>query len=356
MKFKLSNRIISKKTLPYIIAEVGVNHECSLSKAKRLISEAKKGGADSVKFQTYKANLLASKNSPAYWDTKKEKSKSQYELFKKYDSFTIKDYKVLFKYCKKLKIDFSSTPFDLNSVDELSPFLKFFKISSSDITNFPLLKKIATKKKPVLLSTGASNLDEIKEAVEFLKKRGCKKIVIMHCILSYPTKNYDANLSMITDLKEKFPDHIIGYSDHTLPDNQMSKIVTSYILGARVIEKHFTLNKKEKGNDHYHSMDKNDLILLIKNLNQTKKILGIDEKKVILAEKNSRKFARRSIVAKKDLYKDHVLKPQDIICKRPGTGISPKFISKILNKKILKNLKEDQIITWKHIGRFKILP
>ena len=134
----------------------------------------------------------------------------------------------------------------------------------------------------------------------------------------------------------------------------MSKIVTSYILGSRVIEKHFTLNKKEKGNDHYHSMDKNDLILLIKNLNQTKKILGIDKKKVISAEKNSRKFARRSVVAKKDLYKGHVLKAQDIICKRPGTGISPKYINKIINKKILKNLKEDQIITWKHISRFKI--
>jgi sialic acid synthase SpsE len=351
MKFKLGSKIISKESLPYIIAEVGVNHECSISKAKRLIFEAKKGGADSVKFQTYKANLLASKDSPAYWDTKKEKSKNQYELFKKYDAFTIKEYKVLFKYCKKLKIDFSSTPFDLDSVDELNPYLKFFKISSSDITNFPLLEKIAKKKKPILLSTGASNIYEIKQAVKFLKKRGCKKIVIMHCILSYPTKNDDANLAMIIDLKEKFPNDIIGYSDHTLPDNQMSKLVTSYILGSRVIEKHFTLNKRQKGNDHYHSMDKNDLILLIKKLDQTKKILGNNEKKVILAEKASRKFARRSLVANKDLYKNHILKPQDIVCKRPGTGISPKFLSKILKKKVLKNLKKDQIITWKHISR-----
>ena len=352
MKLKLGSKTISENTLPYIIAEVGVNHDCSISKAKKLILMAKKGGAHSVKFQTYKANLLASKYSPAYWDTKKEKTKNQYELFKKYDSFGLNEYKVLYRYCKKLNIDFSSTPFDLNSVDELNPYLKFFKVSSSDITNFPLLSKIASKKKPILLSTGASDINEIKEAVEYIKKKGSKDIILMHCILSYPTNDNDANLSMITDLKEKFPEHIIGYSDHTLPDNQMDKLITSYILGSRVIEKHFTLNKKEKGNDHYHSMDKADLKLLFKNLNKIKIILGSSRKKVIVSEKKSRKFARRSLVAKKFLLKGQILKSQDIICKRPGTGIAPKFLTKIKNKRIIKNLKEDEIITWKHIRKF----
>ena len=301
MKIKIGSKTISENTLPYIIAEVGVNHECSILKAKKLILNAKKSGANAVKFQTYKAELLASKNSPAYWDIKKEKSKNQYELFKKYDAFGINEYKVLYQYCKKLNIDFSSTPFDLNSVDELNPFLKFFKVSSSDITNFPLLSKIASKKKPIILSTGASNIGEIHDAVRFLKKKKCKEIVLMHCILSYPTKNKDANLSMITDLRKKFPAHVIGYSDHTIPDKEMIKLTTSYILGSRVIEKHFTFNKKKKGNDHYHSMDKNDLKFLIKNLNKIKIILGRSKKSVILSEQKSRKFARRSLVAKKFL-------------------------------------------------------
>ena len=142
-KVKLGNRIISEKSLPYIIAEIGVNHECSMKKAKRLIYLAKKGGADAAKFQTYKAHLITSKYAKSYWDTNKEKTKTQFELFKKYDSFEKKNYLELSKYCKKLSIEFISTPFDTEAVDMLDPLMRFYKISSSDITNFPLLKKIA---------------------------------------------------------------------------------------------------------------------------------------------------------------------------------------------------------------------
>ena len=170
-KIKLGNKIVSKKSLPYIIAEIGVNHECSLQMAKKLIYLAKKGGADAAKFQTYKAHLITSKYAKSYWDTKKEKTKSQFELFKKYDFFEKQHYEELSSYCKKLKIEFISTPFDIEAVDMLDKLVKFYKISSSDITNFPLLKKIASKKKPVILSTGASTLKEIRQALNFLKKK-----------------------------------------------------------------------------------------------------------------------------------------------------------------------------------------
>ena len=209
-KIKLGKKFITEASLPYIIAEIGVNHECSMTKAKKLIYLAKMGGADAVKFQTYKAHLITSKYAPSYWDTRKEKIKNQLKLFQKYDLFEEKQYKELATYCRKLKIDFASTPFDHEAVDMLDPLVSYFKISSSDITNYPLLIKIASKKKPVLLSTGASSLSEIKDAIKLLKSYNCKKIVVMHCILSYPAKNENANLGMITDLKAKFPKNLIG--------------------------------------------------------------------------------------------------------------------------------------------------
>ena len=180
-----------------MIAEIGVNHEGSLSKAKRLIDAAAQAGAHAAKFQTYKAENLASVNSKAYWDTKLEKTKSQYQLFKKYDSFNEKEYIKLSLHCKKRKIDFLSTPFDINSVNFLNPIMKYYKIASADITNLPLIEAIAKKRKPVLLSTGASKISEIKFAVNFLKKKGCPNVSILHCILNYPTNYENANLNMI---------------------------------------------------------------------------------------------------------------------------------------------------------------
>ena len=222
-----------------------------------------------------------------------------------------------------------------------------YKISSSDITNYPLIEKICTKNKPIILSTGASSLDEIKDVVKIFKRKKITKVVIMHCILNYPTKNINANLGMIESLRKEFPNFIIGYSDHTLPDKEMHNLCTSYILGAKVIEKHFTLNKKKKGNDHYHSMDQNDLKNVTKNFNKIKLSLGqISKKKFIKSELISRKNARRSIVILKDINKNHKLRSVDLICKRPGTGISPIFFKKIIGKKVRRNLKADSILTY----------
>jgi len=223
-------------------------------------------------------------------------------------------------------------------------------VASADITNYPLLEKISLKKKPIFLSTGASSIKEIKEALKVLKKHKISKIVIMHCILNYPTKDINANLGMIESLKKEFPEYIIGYSDHTLPDKNMQNLSTAYILGAKVIEKHFTLNKKLKGNDHYHSMDVKDLKNFSINLKKIRTLFGnINIKKMIKSEKISKKNARRSIVLKRNITKGQTLRKEDLICKRPATGISPTEFSRVIGKKVRRNLKEDHILRKKDL-------
>ena len=347
---RLGKKTINKWSEPYIIAEAGVNHEGSLKLAKKLVDLAKKGGADGVKFQTYKANKLVLKKSPAYWDIRKEKTKNQYDLFKKYDILNKKDYIYLANYCKKKKIDFLSTPFDNEAVDFLNPLVKFYKIASADINNVPLLRKIGSKRKTVILSTGASQIKEIQRSIKILKKAGCNNIIILHCILNYPTIKANANLNMIKSLEKKFKNNIIGYSDHTLPDQNMSVPVSAYLLGARVIEKHFTFNKKKKGNDHYHSMDIKDLLNLKKNLKEILLLLG--EKKIkepIKSELKSIKHARRSIVSARKIYKNEKFTKENLTFKRPGYGISVIHWDKVLGKKALKNIEENSLILKEHI-------
>lgn len=346
---KIGRRIISNKNMPYVIAEIGVNHGGCVKKAIRMIDMCKRGGANAVKFQTYKAEKIASKFSPSYWDLKKEKTKSQYQLFKKYDTFSNKDYIKLYNYCKKKQIDFLSTPFDNEAVDFLKNKVPVFKIASADITNYPLLRKVANTKKPIILSTGASTKNEIKSAIKFLKKNGCsdKKIVLLHCILNYPTSDDNANLIMISDLIKSFPKNMIGYSDHTLPCKNMYSTIMAYNLGAVVIEKHFTYNKRLKGNDHYHAMNENDLRNMIFGIKKVRTLLGENNiKKPINSEKISIKNARRSIVLKRDIKKGETINIKDIIPKRPGNGISPIFWDDIIGRRVKKNLQSDQIIKW----------
>ena len=336
---------------PYLIAEIGVNHEGSFEKALKLIDLAKEGGANAAKFQSYKAEKLASKNSPSYWDIKEESTKSQYELFKKYDCFNRKEYEQLADHCNDIGIDFLSTPFDEDAIEFLSPIVPFFKIASADITNIPLLKKIAVKNKPIILSTGAAKLFEIDLAINTIKSINGSDPALMHCILCYPTKEEDANLNMIRHLKRSFPNNLIGYSDHTVPKKSMTTIITSYLLGALIIEKHFTFDKTLPGNDHYHSMDIDDLKNLNSTLDNIIKLIGKEEyKHPIESEKISRLNARRSIVVNKDLKENHIIKESDLTCKRPGTGISPLFWNDILGKRIKYNLPFDHILNWNDLN------
>jgi sialic acid synthase SpsE len=326
----------------YVIAEIGVNHGGDIKLAKELIDLAKKGGAHAAKFQSYKAHKIAAKDSPAYWDTSKEPTQSQFELFKKFDSFGPKDYEELAAYCKEVGIDFLSTPFDLEAVDFLNPLQRLIKVASADITNFPLLRKVAASKKPIILSTGCSTIQEITSAVSELTNYGATEIVLLHCILNYPTSDENANLGMITSLQQEFPGCHIGYSDHTIPSDEMTVLCASYVLGARVIEKHFTHDKTLQGNDHYHSMDWKDLQNFINRVFTLNSIIGLNRKEPLSSEMNSIKYARRSLYYTRDLLAGHEVSESDLAALRPGTGTSPVLIDNYIKKILTSSVSNNQ--------------
>ena len=339
---------------PYLIAEIGVNfydtakqmNISPLEAAKLYIDKAAETGIDCAKFQSYKANTIVSKNSPAYWDTNKEPTKTQYELFLKHDSFGEEEYRELSNYTHSKGMDFTSTPFDYASADYLYDMVDFYKISSSDLTNIPFIEHIGKKGKPVYISSGASYLSEVDEAVRALKRVGCKEIVIFHCVLSYPTDPSNANLRIIQTLKKTFPDVKVGFSDHVAPDDTMMTLATAYLLGAEVIEKHFTLDKTLPGNDHYHAGDPEDFKKAISNFEWIDKVLGNPEKIVLECEQIPRREARRSLVLTRDLKKGEIITKTDLMPKRPGTGISPKFSETVIGRAVKTDLKEDTILTW----------
>lgn len=335
-----SNEIVR----PYMIAEAGVNHEGSMKIAKQLVVEAKEGGADAIKFQTYKASTLASKDSPAYWDISKEPTKSQFELFSKHDKFWKNEMVELKNYCDQIDIEFMSTPFDIESANFLNDLMDVFKISSSDLTNKPFINYLCQFGKPIILSTGASHLYEIQETVSWIESQG-NPLAILHCVLNYPTPDENANLGMIKGLKKAFPDNIIGYSDHTLP-KEMKTLEIASLLGSVIIEKHFTHDKNLQGNDHYHAMDKEDLKVFYKRLNDTIKLLGTFKVGALEDEAIAVKNARRSLVAMKNLSAGSVIKSEDLTFKRPAHGISPKFIDEVVGKKINQPINEDTVLQW----------
>ncbi|MGO3708363.1 MAG: N-acetylneuraminate synthase family protein [Mesonia hippocampi] len=348
MKLKTLFSSISpyKKELhkPYIIAEIGVNYEGSMELAKRLVDEAKEGGADAVKFQTYKADTIASKESPAYWDLNEEPTTSQHELFMKHQGFWVDEMTELKNYCDSVDIEFMSTPFDVESATFLNDLMDVFKISSSDLTNKPFIEYMCSFGKPIILSTGASSLGEIAEAVSWIDKYG-NPLALLHCVLNYPTPDENANLGMILDLKTRFPDKLIGYSDHTLPkDMKVCEIAT--LLGSVITEKHFTHDKTLPGNDHYHAMDKEDLKVFRKNLDRTFNILGGFKVEALEAEATSRREARRSLVAAKNIPEGKIIDKDDLTFKRPAHGISPMHIDEVIGKKALKEIKDDMVIKW----------
>ena len=338
----------------YVIAEMGVNfydtaREMNISPleaAKLYIDAAAEAGIDCAKFQSYKAGTIVSKNSPAYWDTTKEPTKTQYELFLKHDHFGEEEYQELCDYTHGKGMDFTSTPFDYASADYLENMVDFYKISSSDLSNLPFIRHIGSKGKPVYMSVGAAYLSEVDEAVRALKEAGCKDIVLFHCVLSYPTLPEDANLRVIETLQKDFPDVRIGFSDHVAPDDTMMTLATAYLLGAEVLEKHFTLDKTLQGNDHYHAGDPEDFKKAIKNFEWIDMVLGSSKKTVLDCELVPRREARRSLVLTRNMKAGEIIQATDLMPKRPGTGISPQYTDIVIGRTVLRDLEEDTILTW----------
>ena len=344
---RLGKKVVTEESPPYVIAEIGVNHEGSLELAKKLIDLAKEGGADAAKFQTYKAETLASKHSPAYWDLSKEPTTSQFKLFQKYDSFGPEEYRELARYCGEAGIDFISTPFDRAAVELLEPLMPFFKIASADLTNTPLLRQVARTGKPVILSTGASTSDEVAVAVATLRDAGCRELSLLHCVLNYPTADENAHLGMITALRDAYPDLLIGYSDHTVPDGSMTALCAAYLLGARIIEKHFTHNKSLPGNDHYHAMDQSDLRIFLSLVGRLEVMVGSTSAITsIETEEISRMNARRSIVMDSDVSKGTALTEAMLTYKRPGTGVSPVHWDEVIGRRVARDLERDHVLQW----------
>jgi Sialic acid synthase len=308
-----------------------------------------RAGPTPIKFQTYKAGTLASKDSPAYWDTSKEPTSSQYELFKKHDSFWKNEFEALKKYCDAAGIAFMSTPFDVESAHFLNDLMDVFKISSSDITNKPFIRILCDFKKPIILSTGAAHLHEIAEAVEWIEEKG-NKLALLHCVLNYPTADENAALGMIPALKRHFPQHAIGYSDHTLP-NDMHILETATLLGARILEKHFSHDKTLPGNDHYHAMDKEDLKHFYKRLNATLASVGGMELRALPEEEPARQHARRSLVTARAVPTGQPLTAADLTWKRPAHGISPRNYDEVLGMRARRDLPEDTVLSWPDLDR-----
>jgi N,N'-diacetyllegionaminate synthase len=327
-----------------IIAEIGINHNGSYSIAKKLVDEAQSAGADYVKFQNFIPEELVTTNLPRakYQLSKIKKNTSMLEMLKKYN-FDLKKTQKIIKYCKKKKIKFLSSPFDNVSLNFLiKKKIKLIKIASGEITNFLMLKLIANYNLKIIMSTGMSNIKEVSDAVKFLIKNGFKKnnIILLHCTSEYPAKPRNVNLNAMLSLKKKFrlP---YGYSDHT---NGYEASICAVCMGATVIEKHLTLDKKLEGPDHKASLTPKEFSQFVKILRNVKIIKGSFIKKPTSDEKKMIKSARKYIVAKKNIKKNDNFTYENITVKRSGKGISAKNFFKILNKKAKKSYYKDEVI------------
>ena len=338
--------ITLKADRPFLIAEAGVNYENDIDAALRYVEEAAASGADAIKFQSYKAETIASRFSPSYWDRTKEPTGSQFELFKKYDHFDMPEYRRLAERSRECGIHFMSTPFDFRFADDLNELMPVYKIASADITNFPFLRHIARKGKPVLLSTGASTIGEVDAAVMLLRKEEVRHIALLHCVLSYPCKPEDANLGIISHLRNVYPDIVAGYSDHVPPAHGCAALVTAWLLGARILEKHFTLDKTRPGNDHYHAMDPRDVREFRAQCDYVTSLIGQSRKDILACEAESRRQARRSLVAARALNAGEVIAATDIAIKRPGTGLPPEMLDVIIGRAVKKDIREDELLSW----------
>ena len=330
-----------KKTI--IIAEAGVNHNGSISKCLELVDAAKKAGADIIKFQTFKAKSLSTKKSPkAEYQKKYKKNETQFEMLKKLELSESNHY-IIKKYCKKKKIEFLSSAFDVEGLIFLQKLkVKRFKIPSGEITNYFYLKKVASFKKEVILSTGMCTMKEINQAIKLLLRVGLKKnkIKLLHCSTEYPANINLLNLKAIKTLKY-FYNVETGYSDHSVSTLVPSVAVA---LGAKIIEKHITLNNNLNGPDHKSSLNPKNFSIMVDNIRETEKSLGDGIKRPNVNERKNLKIVRKSIVAKINIKKGEKFSLSNIAFKRPGYGISPMKVKKILGRKSKKNFFSDDLI------------
>ena len=329
----------------FVIAEAGVNHNGSLELAKKMIDAAVEAGADAVKFQTFKAEKVVSRYAPKAEYQKKTTvaGESQFEMIKKLELDAV-THQTLIDYSKTKNVRFISTPFDLDSIDLLNELgLEIFKIPSGEITNLPYLRKIGSLKKQTILSTGMADLGEIEDALGVLIKAGTvrENITVLHCNTEYPTPMQDVNLKAMQTIKAAFPGIHIGYSDHT-PGIEVP--IAAVALGARVIEKHFTLNKNMEGPDHKASVEPDELKSMVTAIRNIERAMGNGIKRPSPSEVKNKLIARKSLVATEPIKTGERFSADNITAKRPGTGISPMRWDEVLGQIAQKNYEKDQLI------------
>lgn len=326
----------------FIIAEAGVNHNGDIEIAKRLVDEAVLAGADAIKFQTFKAENLVCKNASKaeYQLETTNKAESQFDMLKKLE-LTPEMHVQLIEHCKKRNIMFLSTPFDIDSLHYLVVCgVDIIKIPSGEITNYPLLREVGKTGKKVILSSGMSTLEETESAVKVLTENGCMDITVLHCNTEYPTPYQDVNLKAMLTIKERLGVGV-GYSDHT---QGIEIPIAAAALGAEVIEKHFTLDKKMEGPDHKASLEPDELQAMVKAIRNIELVLGDGEKKPSESEKKNIDIARKSIVARRDICKGETYTEENLTTKRPGKGISPMRWNEIIGQKAIRNFSADELI------------
>ena len=325
-----------------IIAEAGVNHNGDIATAKQMVDVAKKAGVDYVKFQTFVPEKLVSRyaEKAEYQKKTTDAAESQLDMLRKL-SLSEDEFISLKKHCDEVGIGFISTPFDLESIDFLEKLdMDFWKIPSGEITNLPYLEKIAKTKRKVILSTGMSNIQEIKDAVKVLEANGATEIVLLHCNTQYPTPFEDVNLSAMSTIAKEMGKEV-GYSDHT---KGIEVPIAAVAMGATVLEKHFTLDKTMDGPDHKASLEPNELTQMVSAIRHIEKALGTDEKEPTVSEMCNKAVARKSIVAACKIAKGEVFSENNITTKRPGNGISPMKWHEVLGKIAPKDFSEDELI------------
>ena len=331
--FEIDSKLIDG-TDTYVIAEGGLNHNGDIKIAKQIIESAKDCGADAIKFQTYKTESFV-RTTNQYFD-----------IFKNVE-LTYEQFGELYDFSKSVGITFFSTPFDIESANFLNNLgIPCFKIASSDLTNIPLIQNIAKMQKPMIISTGLATLDEIHDAINSCLFEGNKKLSILHCVANYPAQPNEVNMGVIDNLKKLF-DFPIGYSDNgesTLVD------IVAVSMGASIIEKHFTLNKKLDGPDHSFSIDPSGFKLLISQIREINQMKGDGLKIPQISELENRMAIRKSITASKDLSAGTILQKSDLMIKRPADGIEPKYLDKILGKKLTTDITKDSPINWSDIS------
>lgn len=335
----------------FIIAEAGVNHNGDIEIAKKMIDAARDAGADAVKFQTFKAEKIVSVNAPkAEYQIKNAKNaESQYQMLKKLE-IDKETHIELMRYCKDKEILFLSTPFDIDSVHMLVKLgLDIIKIPSGEITNLPYLREVAKQKKKVILSTGMSNMQEVKDAVQILRENGTEDITLLHCNSQYPTPMKDVNLRAMIQMEEEL-ELPVGYSDHTLG---IEVPIAAVAMGATVIEKHFTLDKTMEGPDHKASLAPGELKEMVEAIRNIESALGDGVKTLSESEVKNVKLARKSIIADKKIEKGELFSMDNLTTKRPGKGISPMKWDDIIGRTAKRDYEVDDLICEDELGEIQ---